>query len=99
MCIKHMDKHTDTHICSYDTHVDRMKDGKRASVKQKACDHFPTKFYPFACDVGPVRFEGIPKEQEISFMKRNKTGVKYPLVLPQTLGEVNPELVPRVLRL
>lgn len=67
VCIKHMDKHTDTHISTYDTHVDRMKDGKIASVKQRPCDHFPTQFYSFASDVGPIRgadwrFEGIQKE-------------------------------------
>lgn len=67
MYIKHMDKHTNTHICTYDTHVDRMKDGKIASIKQKPCDHFPTEFYSFASDVGPIwganwGFEGIQKE-------------------------------------
>lgn len=67
VCIKHMDKHTDTHISTYDTHVDRMKDGKIASIKQRPCDHFPIQFYSFASDVGPIRgpdwrFEGIQKE-------------------------------------
>lgn len=75
LCMKHMHKHTDTHICTYDTHVDRVKDGKIASVKQKPCDLFPTEFYPSASKAGSVSFDGIQKEQqEISFIKRNKTG-------------------------
>lgn len=42
---KNTDKtHTDTHICTYNTRVDRMKDGKIASVKQKPCDLFPAEF-------------------------------------------------------
>lgn len=43
--IKHMDKHTDIHTCTYDSSVDRIKDGKIASVKQKPCDLFPTEFF------------------------------------------------------
>lgn len=70
-----MDKHTDTHICTYDTHVDRMKDGKIASVKRKPCDLFPTEFYPSASNAGSLSFDEIQKEQQkISFIKCNKAG-------------------------
>lgn len=52
-----------------------MKDGKIARVKQKPCDLFPTEFYPSASNAGLVSFDGIQKEQqEVSFIKRNKTG-------------------------
>lgn len=98
-----MDKHNDTHICTYYTHVDKMKDGKIASVKQKPCDLFPTEFHPSASNVGLVSFDGIQKEQqEISFIKRNKTGenIFTSTRSPTDAWQSGPRtLVPRVLRL
>lgn len=51
ICIKHMDKHTATHTCAYDTQVDRMKDGK-SSALNKSSDLFQPEFYPSVSNVG-----------------------------------------------
>lgn len=78
--VKHMDKHTDTHICAYDTHVDRMKDGKNSALN-KSHVTWTKLFYPSGSNVGSFNSDGIQKEQqEISFIKQNKKGKKNPHV-------------------
>lgn len=41
-----MDKHTATHICTYDTHVDRMKDGKNSVLNKSTVTGFNLSFIP-----------------------------------------------------
>lgn len=72
-----MDKHTATHTCTYDTHVNRMKDGKSWMLNKKSCDLFQPEFYPSAPNVGFFSSDGIlKKQQKISFLKQNKRGKK-----------------------
>lgn len=70
-----MDKHTDTHICTYGTHVDRMKDGKNSMLNKSPVTCFKLSFIPLFLMLAPFSSEGIQKEQqEISFIKQNKRG-------------------------
>lgn len=70
-----------------------MKDGKIANVKQKPCDLFPTEFYPSPSNAGLVTFDGIQKEQqEISFIKWNKTGKNILTSTPTDAWQSEPRI-------
>lgn len=74
ICIKHMDKHTATHTCTYDTHVDRMKDGKSRTLNKKSCGLVQPELYPSVSNVVFLSSGGIQKKQQkISFFKQNKS--------------------------
>lgn len=72
-----MDKHTATRICTYDTHMDRMKDGKNSVLNKSPVTCFNLSFMPLFLMLASFRADGIQKEQhEISFLKQNKMGEK-----------------------
>lgn len=95
-----MDKHTATHTCTYDTHVDRMKDGKSRTLNKKSCGLVQPELYPSVSNVVFLSSGGIQKKQQkISFFKQNKSlgkeeeGGDKPHVqnFSQSLGKVEPE--------
>lgn len=64
VCLKHMDKHTATHTCTYDTHVDRMKDGKSSALNKSRLTCFNLSFIP--------RFLMLASKALTGFSKSNK---------------------------
>lgn len=59
-----MDKHTDTHICTYDTHVDRMKDGKNSMLNKSPVTCFKLSFIPLFLMLAPLALMGFRKNNK-----------------------------------
>lgn len=63
-----MDKHTATHTCTYDTHVDRMKHGKNSVLNKSPVTCFNLSFIPLFLMLDFFSYDGIQKKQQkISF--------------------------------
>lgn len=67
-----MDKHTATHICTYDTHVDRMKDGKNSVLNKSPVTCFNLSFIPLLLMLASLALTGFRKNNK-RFPSKNRT--------------------------